>query len=164
MQNFHLAWRAAGGAEPAHLSAEDGSFPDPPCPLLVPARLSVRVSPDAPAVLAVAVEPATLTLTPGAGPGVLHYFRLADGTVKPLPPAPPPLPCLAGDTYVAVTPGAARLAAAHSGGASAAIARVIHLRDYFNADRLAHALLEHLLELGQGAQAEGAAVLVLEAR
>lgn len=95
---------------------------------------------------------------------ILHYFRLADATVKLLPPAPPPLIFQPGDAYVAITPGAARMAGDQPGGAGAAIARFIHLRDYFNAGRLAEALLAHLLELNASANPSGAGVLVVEAR
>ena len=60
----------------------------------------------------------------------------------------------AGDAYVA---------ALGSDGATAgpAIARFLHLRDYFNAQRLAEALGAHIAELAGGA---AVTVLVVEAR
>ncbi|MGQ0604840.1 MAG: hypothetical protein ACT4QE_24425 [Anaerolineales bacterium] len=114
-----------------------------------------------------------LTVHYSASPGVLHYFRLADATLIPLPPehAPTrhiirqgrpqgsPLRFSAGDAYIAVSPGVARITD------SPAVARFIHLRDYFNADKLAEALLAHLLELACTDQIpEDVTVLVVEAR
>jgi hypothetical protein len=95
---------------------------------------------------------------------VLHYFRLADGTVKPLPPIAAPLAVQPGDAYIAVTPAASHLAEGETGGAGPAIARFLHLRDDFNADKLAAGLLAHLLELSLDAASAGAGVLVVEAR
>jgi hypothetical protein len=114
-----------------------------------------------------------LTLAYSACPGVLHYFRLADATLIPLPPehkparhtlAPgnrheSPLRFSAGDAYIAVSPGAGRIAD------SPAVARFLHLRDYFNAEKLAEALLAHLVELaGTEAIPEDVTALVVEAR
>lgn len=121
------------------------------------------------------LDPEALTLHFVAQPGVLHYFRLADATLIPLPPAHPPalhnplsrqahwhgptLTLAAGDAYIALSPGAARLAD------SPAVARFLHLRDYFNAEKLAEALLAHLFELaGDDPPAEAVTVLVVEAR
>lgn len=100
------------------------------------------------------VNPATATLTATNGGGALHYFRYADATLKPLPAAPPPLTLARGDAYLAVASNGAALD-------SPRIARFVHLRDYFNAQRLAEALLAHLAEAGE---AEGVGVLVVEAR
>lgn len=118
----------------------------------------------------------TLSVRYSASPGVLHYFRLADATLIPLPPgrpangfavrsseahsaSPSPLRFSAGDAYIALSPGAARITD------SPAIARFIHLRDYFNAEKLAVALLAHLLELaGSDQLPEDVSVLVVEAR
>ncbi len=181
MPNFHLAWRAFPGA------GEAGLLTTPPAAARLttltrlavlaqgadeaPAALAAAASPAegldglGPAgVLCVFVDPNALTLTAAAGHDTRHYYRLADGTVKPLPPTPPPLPCRAGDAYIAVTPAAARLAAPAPGGASAAIARFLHLRDYFNAEKLAGALLAHVVELGADADAAGVGVLVVEVR
>jgi|GEM_PF-1829590 len=109
--------------------------------------------------LTVYLNPTDLTLTCAAIPETPHYFRLADATVKPLPPNPEPFTLAAGDAYIALTPGALRLAD------SPAIARFIHLRDYFNAEKLAAALLNHLSELAPGKSwVEDVTVLVIEAR
>lgn len=121
------------------------------------------------------LDPEALSLHFAAQPGVLHYFRLADATLVPLPPAHPPalhsplpgqarwhgptLTLTGGDAYIALAPGAARLAD------SPAVARFLHLRDYFNAEKLAEALLAHLLQLaGADPPAEDVIVLVVEAR
>jgi hypothetical protein len=161
---FHLAWRALD--EPGRPSLEADHAPPlaPPCPLPAPTGLRVVPGPGALPVVTVAVDPASLSLLPAASPPALHYFRLADATVKPLPPAPPALTFDRGDAYVAVTPGTVALAADQPGGASAALARFIHLRDYFNADKLAAALLEHAAALGGAQAAPGAGVLVIELR
>lgn len=159
--------RAGGALLEVQPPAAPGAAP-PPWVLTGPARLSLAPHPDAPTVLSVELDPDTLTLAAAAlDPAALHYFRLADGTVKPLPPAPPPFTCQAGDAYIAVTPATARLAAAEPGGAGAAVARFLHLRDYFNAQRLAQALLDHLYELTPGGPAQerdGVGVVVIEAR
>lgn len=124
-------------------------------------------------VLRLALDVSALTLDFTAQMGVLHYFRLADATLLPLPPehpptrhklAPgrrhvPPLHFSAGDTYIAVSPGVAHLAD------SPALARFLHLRDYFNAEKLCAALLTHLEELAGGQPLpENLTVLVVEAR
>lgn len=124
-------------------------------------------------ILRVALNLSTLTLNFIAQPGLLHYFRLADATLLPLPPehAParhklatgqrhlPPLRFSAGDTYIAISPGVAHLAD------SPALARFLHLRDYFNAEKLCTALLAHMEELAGGQPfPEDITVLVVEAR
>jgi hypothetical protein len=124
-------------------------------------------------ILRLALDETALTLNYAAQPGLLHYFRLADATLLPLPPehaparhklAPgqrhrPPLRFSAGDTYIAVSPGVARLAD------SPALARFLHLRDYFNAEKLCAALLAHLEELAAGQPfPEAVTILVVEAR
>lgn len=125
--------------------------------------------------LRVIVDPARLVLEYSALPGVLHYFRLADATLYPLPPEHEPAhhrlipgrgPALgaplqfsAGDTYIAISSGAARFTD------SPTVARFLHLRDYFNAAKLAAALLAHLTELAGGSPLpEDVTVLVVEAR
>jgi hypothetical protein len=105
--------------------------------------------------LRLAVDPARATLTAANDGGALHYFRYADATLKPLPSDPPPLILARGDAYIAVVPGPLALAD------SPAIARFLHLRDYFNAQRLAEALLAHLAETGGAA---GMSIVVVEAR
>jgi hypothetical protein len=124
-------------------------------------------------ILRLALNLPALTLNFAAQPGLLHYFRLADATLLPLPPehaparhklAPglrhePPLRFSAGDAYIAVSPGVAHLAD------SPALARFLHLRDYFNAEKLCAALLAHLEELAGGQPfPEAVTVLVVEAR
>ncbi len=185
MANFHVAWSSAGADHAdAWLSLDLPGAP--PCSLAGPARLALlepaadrslarsalgaAASPGGvlhslgPACALVCfVDPAPLRLTAAAQPPVRHYFRLADATVKPLAPTPTPFHCLAGDCYVAVMLRAAGLADGAPGGAneaSTAIARFIHLRDYFNADKLARTLLGHLADLG----ATSAGVMVIEAR
>jgi len=122
-----------------------------------PQSLLRSLHPDA--CLTVCLDPTNLTLTCAAIPETPHYFRLADATVKPLPPNPEPLTLAAGDAYLALTPGALQLAD------SPTMARFIHLRDYFNAEKLAAALLNHLIELASGETViEDMTVLVIEAR
>ncbi|MCC7361505.1 MAG: hypothetical protein IT317_18605 [Anaerolineales bacterium] len=103
--------------------------------------------------LRVNVDAAAAVLTAANSGATLHYFRYADATLKPLPAAPPPLRLARGDAYIAVAGGPAL--------DSLRIARFLHLRDYFNAQRLAEVLLAHLAEAGE---AEGVGVLVVEAR
>lgn len=116
-------------------------------------------------------------LKPVAVAGVAHFFRLADATIIPLPPedeasrhrliawqmprvqpdgadAPVCLTLSPGDAYIAVVAGPAD---------SPAIARFLHLRDYFNAERLADALSGHLGELNP-VPSTPFALLVIEAR
>lgn len=124
-------------------------------------------------ILRLALDETTLTLNYAAHAGVLHYFRLADATLLPLPPehaparhklAPgqrhlPPLRFSAGDTYIAVSSAVARVAD------SPTLARFLHLRDYFNAEKLCAALLAHLEELAAGQPLpEDVTILVVEAR
>jgi hypothetical protein len=156
---FHLAWRAASGPLVPHLRAEGDPLPALPGALTVPTRLVVLPGLDAAAVLTLEADPATLTLTATAAPAALHYFRLADGTVEPLPPSPVALAFSAGDAYLAVA-----WAAGPPSDLSTALARFLHLRDYFNADKLAAAVLDHLAELSDSASTEGAGVLVIELR
>jgi len=126
--------------------------------ITAPEHLSVARG-AAQSVLDVSLEPKTLTLCCAAAEGVWHYFRWADATLKPLPPRPEALAFSPGDAYIALTPGASRIAD------SPAIARFLHLRDYFNADKLAEALLAHLAELaGTDEFPEDVTVLVIEAR
>ncbi len=111
------------------------------------------------ACLSVYLNPPNQTLACAAIPGVAHYFRLADGTVKPLSSDPEPMVLAAGDSYVALNPVALTLAD------SAAIARFVHLRDYFNVDKLASALIAHLVELaGVAEPPDNLTILVVEAR
>jgi hypothetical protein len=123
--------------------------------------------------LRVVLDESDMTLAYAADPGLLHYFRFADATLIPLPPEYPParhflvsgrdsaspLTFAPGDAYIALSPGAARVAD------SPAMARFIHLRDDFNAEKMAESLLAHLAELaGAKALPEDVTVLVVEAR
>ncbi len=105
------------------------------------------------------LDEATLTLICSAHENVWHYFRLADGTLKPLPPQPEPLVFEPGDTYIALSPSARQVTD------SPTIARFLHLYDTFNAEKLAAALLAHLIENASGALfPEDVSVWVVEAR
>jgi|SRR5579859_554483 len=128
-------------------------------PLLAPAviTLSVGPSPSATALL-LTIDPASAAITASAAGGSLHYFRLADATLRPLP-AEATLTLARGDAYIAVSPGARRLAD------SPAMARYLHLHDGFNAEHLADGLLRFLAqESGQAEFPEDVTVLVVEAR
>lgn len=139
----------SGGRAITGLPADWGTL------LEAPAQIALAQGPGGPRLLQVAADPATLTVTATAAPDVLHYWRYADATLKPLPPAPPPLGLARGDAYVAVAPGAVNAAD------GPAIARFLHLRDNFNAQRLAEALGAHIAELAGDA---AVTVLVVEAR
>ena len=162
MTTFFLGWRATSGAGAALLQPR--LDPPPPCVVTTVSSVSIHIGLDEFALVTVYLNPTLLNVNAIICRGALHYWRLADGTVKPLLSDTPNMRFEPGDAYVAVTPDGARLAETQPGGASAAVARFIHLRDYFNADRLAEALLAHLVELGEGAEAAGAGVLVVEAR
>jgi hypothetical protein len=147
---LHLAWHASPGS-PAIVSPVAW-----PGVIGQPARLAVAGR------LEVAVEPDRLELSAAAGPGTVHFQRLADATTRPLPAELGALPLAPGDVYAAVV-GAA------SPALGLAAARFIHLRDYFNADALASALLAHLLAEAPGSVgavpgAPALGVLVIECR
>ena len=108
-------------------------------------------------LLRLSLEPAGGSLNAIASSGSLHYFRWADATLRPLP-AEATVSLARGDAYVALTSEAQRVG-------SPAIARFVHLRDYFNAERLAAGILDFLAsESGQTAFKEDVAALVVEAR
>jgi hypothetical protein len=109
-------------------------------------------------LVCVAIEPASAHLSVMAAGGSLHYSRLADATLRPLP-AVAAWSLARGDAYIALTPGALRLAD------SPAIARFLHLHDNFNAQRLAESVLAFLAqESGRTGFPEDVTVLVVEAR
>jgi hypothetical protein len=145
---FNVACRARRGAGPRCDTHEISG--EPPTAILLASRsASLRLTLDADA----------LTLTATATPGILHYFRLADATLKPLSDQPGPLAFAPGDTYIALTPGVRRIADGPT------VARFLHLRDDFNAEKLAGALLEHLVEMaGVDELPEDITALVIEAR
>jgi hypothetical protein len=72
---------------------------------------------------------------------ILHFLRLADAALKHLGPGPCQVLLAPGDAYVAVISGRQSL----SSESKLATARFIHLRDDFNANKLAVDLLKHLL-------------------
>jgi hypothetical protein len=148
----HAAIRTQPGLSPRHDShVIEG---DPPARIALYRDASLERL-----CLEVRLDPASLTLTCSARNGVWHYFRRADGTLKPLPPQPGPLTVFPGDAYIALSPGAQRLTD------SPTVARFLHLRDDFNADNLARSLLVHLAELADGNEfPEDVTVLVIEAR
>lgn len=113
----------------------------------------------APEFVELQFDPEHLRLTCAARAGAWHYFRLADGTVKPLPPHPAPLVFEPGDTYIALSPSARRVTD------SPTVARFLHLHDFFNAEKLAASLLAHLVDNAGGLSfPEAVAVIVVEAR
>jgi hypothetical protein len=159
MPAFHRAVRSRTGSTPIHEEV-----------VQEPQHITLCGGP-AQTMLALELNPTALTLAYRSVPGVLHYFRLADATLIPLPPEHEPtrhkpgrpqgapLQFAAGDAYIAVSPGVARITD------SPTVARFLHLRDYFNAEKLADALLTHLLELAGAAEIpEDVTVLVVEAR
>ena len=155
MSPLHAAWRAAGPKQATPVLAGPGWQVGA---LAGPTRVVVSARPGGPEALTADLAPATVTIEPTAGDSARHWLRLADGTVRPLAKAPGPLALEPGDSYVAVVTGVAPDPAL-----SIAAARFIHLRDYFNADKLAGALLAELA--GQeGEAASGMGVLVVECR
>ena len=185
MPVFSLAWRTRKGSGPQHDAVVQGhTSPQPEARKWIilarhsgpfhlhsgltsqavasPRALLCALAPEA--CLCVSLDPVNMTLTCSVtaradGGPPLHYFRLADGRVRPLLPDPESLTFSAGDTYVALCLGARRVTDSPS------VARFLHERDDFNADKLAASLLDHLLELaGSEALAEDITALVVEAR
>ncbi len=101
---------------------------------------TVRAGLNMPAALELQLVPAERLLITSAVEAIAHCLRLADATLKPLEPEPGLINLAPGDAYVALIPGQQRLTPE----ARLATARFIHLRDYFNADKLAVDLLKHL--------------------
>jgi len=132
-----------------------GLPPNPSAALTEPILLTLTH--DSAPLLTLHLDPRLAAITARANPAILHYHRLADANLKPLPPAPPALTLQRGDAYIALSPGARALAG------SPKIARFLHLRDYFNAQRLAEALLAHLLA-PHTAPPHDITIIVLEAR
>jgi hypothetical protein len=128
-------------------------------PLTAPVEITLEGATTPPArLMRLAIDPAAATLAASSTNGSLHYLRLANATLRPLPPEAA-LSFARGDAYIAVSPGARRLAD------SPAIARYLHLHDGFNAERLAEGLLRFLAqESGQTEFPEDVTVLVVEAR
>jgi len=141
----------------------------PPSPLTSPLRLALpgraasldgfsSIRADV-APFSLYLNPVDLTLAVTAIPDTPHFFRLADGTVKPLPSDPALLTFSPGDAYIALNPVALDLAD------SPAIAGFLHLRDYFNADKLGDALLKYLTGLaGLNEPPVTLSILIIECR
>ena len=182
MPTLHIATctvaNAAGVTEPVlrqpgRIIVQQGRSmkPDPHTGLIPPAPPMSLVD--------VSFDEAASSLRAQTMRGVFHYLRQSDATLIPLPPEAhevghklvpwrleelglrvdqvPSLTLRPGDAYVAVTPGAASLAE------GTAIARFIHLRDYFNADRLSQALADDIRS-GRGDPQTPFTVMVIEAR
>jgi hypothetical protein len=185
VSKLHLAWRAGGALAAPWRLVNSGMLESWPGHAVAAARLMLaaggadRAEADRQALgsaaspeqallarqpdarVCVFLDPNAMSLMAAVQAGVLHFWRLADATTRPLPAAAGPLQCQRGDAYVAV--------AQHEAGAPAgyglALARFIHLRDYFNADKLAQAILEHLDVLDQEYGWDSrAGVLVVEVR
>ena len=153
MSALHVAWRNAGPPEITPVLSQGQAGP-----AAGPTVLAVRASPGGRLCLEAALNPEALTAAVSALGGVAHWLRLADASLRILPAQTGPLVLARGDSYVALIRGAAEPDPAQT----MAAARFIHLRDYFNADKLAAALL---LELEDGnAGAPGLGVLVVECR
>jgi len=178
MTAFNVAWRTRRG-QTTHRDAYD-LFGEPPTRLVLARlgaapeafyarhqalahagtapRISLRaLSPEA--FLCVALNASALILACAAAEEVLHYFRFADATLKPLSDQPGPLAFSPGDAYIALSPGVRRIADGPT------VARFLHMRDDFNAEKLADALLDHLMEMaGVDELPEDITALVIEAR
>jgi hypothetical protein len=178
MTAFNVAWRTRRGRAP-HYDTYD-VFGEPPAALvfarlgatpgdfygrsqalaragIAPAIILRALHPEA--YLCAVLDPSILTLTYAAAEEVLHYFRLADATLKPLSDQPGPLAFAPGDAYIALSPGTRRVADGPT------VARFLHMRDDFNAEKLADALLDHLMEMaGVDELPEDITALVIEAR
>ena len=156
---LHIAIRTLdGGAGAANQLI--GWSKDSPGTVTVPTEITL-LSGTRPgtALLRLSIDPALPSLTASAASGTLQYFRFADAILRPLPPDPHALPLARGDAYIAISPGALRMAT------GPAIARYIHMRDDFNADRLAQGLLEFLGDQAWPVRIpEDVTVLVVEAR
>ena len=92
-------------------------------------------------LLVVSSEQVLITSVTSATEGIIHFLRLADAALKQLGPDPGQVLLAPGDAYVAVISGGKSLTSE----TKLATARFIHLRDEFNADKLAADLLKHLL-------------------
>jgi len=153
--NCYLALKTRPGRAAPH-EVVTGSPADQTSPLAAPAAITLWGSGSSP-LLRLTVDPAAASLS-AAADGCRHYFRLADATLRPLP-VEAALSLARGDAYIAVSPGALRLAD------SPAIARYLHVHDGFNAERLAEGVLRFLAqESGQAEFPEDVTVIVVEAR
>lgn len=179
MPEFELAWRTRPGTgAPYRDIVLQASFPNPPDVQWVVLALDFNTASSPPplislealihelepfllkACLRIEMDTSSLTLKPEAVmAGIWHYFRLADATLKPLTNQPGPLAFAPGDAYIALSPGARRIAD------SPAVAGFLHMRDDFDAEKLADALLDRLAEMaGLDELPEDITALVIEAR
>ena len=149
MSALHVAWRSAGPQENSPVLSQGTAGP-----LVSPAALVVSAAPGGPVCLQAALDPAALTAAATVSGGVSHWLRLADASLRPVPDQSGLMVLARGDSYVALVSSAPEPDPAQR----MAAARFIHLRDYFNADKLASALLEEL------AAENGLGVLVVECR
>jgi hypothetical protein len=178
MLAFNIDWRTRAGTDDAYRDIVlRAPLARPPHELMVLAR-ELKTSPPVPsplspgtlierwqagqlkACLSIEIDPSSLILKPEAVvAGVWHYVRLADATLKPLADQPGMIGFAPGDAYIALSPGACRVAD------SPTVARFLHLRDDFNAEKLAGTLLDHLVEIaGVNEPPEDLTALVVEVR
>ena len=151
MPALHVAWRSAGPQENSPVLSQGRAGP-----LAGLAALSVGAAPGGPICLEAALDPAGLTIAASVHGGVSHWLRLADASLRPLPARSGLLVLARGDSYVALVRSAPEADPAQR----MAAARFVHLRDYFNADKLANALLREL----HAEHGLGLGVLVVECR
>ena len=151
MPALHVAWRSAGPQESSPVLSQGQAGP-----LAGPAALAVSAAPGGPVCLEAALDPAALTAAATVSGSVSHWLRLADASLRPLPDQSGMLALARGDSYVALVSSAPELDPAMR----MAAAHFIHLRDYFNADKLASALLGELA----AENGPGLGVLVVECR
>jgi hypothetical protein len=150
---LHAAWHSAGPEETTPVLSQGQAGR-----LAAAAIMTVTAEPGAPVCLELALDPAALTVIANASTQAAHWLRLADASLKPLPTQPGLLVLARGDSYIALIGGET----APDPSMRMAAARFIHLRDYFNADKLAEALL---LELQGGkVNPPRLGVLVVECR
>ena len=149
MPALHVSAHTQPGRAPPHETLT--VLGDPPTTL----TLTWAATP----LLRVELDHTALAFTAIAHPEVWHYHRWADATIKPLPPQPDLIPLYPGDSYLALSPGARALTDRY------AIARFLHERDYFNAEKLAQAVLAQMLaETEASTLAYDFSIVVIEAR
>ena len=108
------------------------------------------------ATLSIALNPQDFSLRVSGLPETIHYHRYADATLTPLPPTPPPFTLERGDCYLALSAGLLSITDA------ATIARFVHLRDYFNAEKLVQAIVREIEDMGE--VTHDVTILVIERR
>jgi hypothetical protein len=151
MSALHVAWRSAGPQQSSPMLSQGSEGR-----LTGPTALAVRAAPGGPVCLEAALDPAGLTVAASIAAQASHWLRLADASLRPLTAQSGLLTLARGDSYVALVTSGAELDPAQR----MAAARFIHLRDYFNAEKLASALLDELA----AENGRGLGVLVVECR